>query len=181
MNALSLHENYCAKGLRTFHLYHLSFGYTLNASLSSNFLWDTWVNPSSHEWNQIEHSKQLFFSLWAQKALIFLMSWAPSAVAYHSESDTFIINYIQAVWWHPNLAWGKQWVVRGGLCCLAAQGAILITTHVPFESISITHWPFSPFGKRDDGDDWLLRWSLSVALRRFYQEIQDCLHHITIG
>lgn len=72
------------------------------------------------------------------------MSLAPSAVAYRSESDTFIINYKQAARWHPTLARGKQWVVRGVLCCLAAQRAILITTHVSFESISITHWPFSP-------------------------------------
>lgn len=60
-----------------------------------------------------------------------------------SESDTFIINYM-AAWWHQTLAWGRQWVVRGVLCCLAAQGTILITTHVSFKSISITHWPFSP-------------------------------------
>lgn len=137
---------FCNRGLRAFHLYHLSFKATLNASLSVlTFYGMSWINPSPHERNRIEQRKQpLFFPLWGHKALIFLMSRAPSAVAYHSESDTFIINYIQAAWCHPTLAWGKQWVVRGVLCCLAAQGTILITTHVSFESISITHWPFSP-------------------------------------
>lgn len=93
------------------------------------------------------------------------MSWALSAVAYHSESDTFIINYIQAAWWHQTLAWGKQWVVWGVVYCLAAQGTILITTHVSFESISITHWPFSPlYFIREDG--WW-RW-LAVYMQPIY-------------
>lgn len=134
---------FCSRGLRTFNLYNLSFTVTLNVAFGCNILWNT-TDQSIIIWMKLNSAKQAasFFLLWRQKALFFLMSWAPSAVTYHSRSDTFIINYIQPVWWHPTLAWGKQWVVQGVLCCWAAQRTLLIITHVSPESISITHWPF---------------------------------------
>lgn len=101
-----------------------------------------WINPSLLKRKPNWTSCFSFFPFWGAKAPIFCMRWAPSAVAYHSRSDTFIINYM-AAWWHQTLAWGMQWAVQGVLRCLAAQGTILITTRVSFKSISITHWPFS--------------------------------------
>lgn len=46
---------------------------------------------------ELNRAKQL---RWWQKPLIFLMSRAPSSIAYHSESDTFIINNTQTARWH---------------------------------------------------------------------------------
>lgn len=114
--------------------------------------------------NRIEQAASLFLPFWGAKAPIFCMRWAPSAVAYHSGSDTFIINYM-AAWWHQTLAWGMQWAVQGVLRCLAAQGTILITTRVSFKSISITHWPFSLL-YFIWGDGWR-RW-LAACMQHIY-------------
>lgn len=56
----------------------------------------------------------------------------------------------------PNFSPRQQWVVWRVLCCLAARGTILINTHVSFESISITYWPFSPL--YFIGEDGWWRW-----------------------
>lgn len=93
-----------------------------------------------HHMNETElkSASNFFFPLRGQKALIFLMSWAPSAMAHHSESDTFIINYTQAVWWYWTLAWGKQWVVAGSLMLLGCTGNH-IDYHSCFFWISLHH------------------------------------------
>lgn len=75
----------------------------------------------------------------------------------------------------------RGWV----LCCLAEPGSILITTHVSFKSITITHWPFSPlYFIWDEG--WWRRLAdcmqpVYMALQRSHQEIQHQLCHTGSG
>ena len=96
------------------------------------------------------------------------MSWAFSAVAYHSLSDTFIINYIQAAWWHPSLAWGKQWVVSGSLMLLGCTGSHIdyhscffwIGLHHPMAN---GHFVWSSIIFYLSRRDWLMEGSTSLA------------------
>lgn len=160
---------FCNRGLRTFHLYHLSFTVT-DVSLSSNFLWDT-MDQSIITWMQQNSTEQAtsFFLLQRHKALIFLMSWALSAVTYHSESDTVIINYSHRDGTQPKPELSTGWCRESYVAWLHREPYWLSLMFLLNQSPSpIGH--FFPFGKTDDGDGQLHVQSLSLALRRFHQE-----------
>lgn len=119
---------------------------------------------------------QASFFPYEDKKLIF-----PSCVflpqLWRMESDTVIINPVQAAWRCWLSSWRQQWM--GGRMLLDCT-ANNIDYHSCYFWINLHH-PLAIFsiiinlGPTDDGVDWLRVWSISVVLYWFHQE------HLTLS